>query len=172
MDIIVGIVTVTISVIAIIVSVHVANKQNKIAVFEQRMKVYQCLHDLILVGQSIRAYQMDKCTITTVQDAYYRMCLTLLARYHKSDDINKFLVLKEMSISIYSTIDYADFLFSKNISEDAVKVAQEFSDIVGLYFDESKVDKQNAETLIYHFSSVCIEFDQKHMKAIKSKLKI
>lgn len=172
MDIIVGIAPVIISIIAIIVSVRVANKQNRIAVFEQRMKVYQCLQDLVLIGQSMRTYQMDKCSVTAVQDAYYRTCILLLERYHKSGDDNKFRVLKEMSISIYSTIDYADFLFSKNISEDAVKIAQEFSKIVGLYFDETKVDKQEAETLIYKFSSICIEFDQKHMKAIKSKLKI
>lgn len=161
-NIVLSISTIILSLIAIIISLNTSKKQNKIALFEKRMMVYELTEKFILVGEKMRECELTQKN-NCIKYFFHILLLTFYnGEFHEinEEDINKLM------FSISSIVDSSDFLFDRNISSA-------LHELQNLIFEiEQKRNEKDVMNLVSDFSSRIISFSEKQMPEIKRNLKL
>lgn len=154
--------TIVLSVIAVIISICISNKQNKIALFEKRMKVYSVANKLVLLGEQMRIFQlsMKNYSIESFLEIYRFVFSDGQERNMTEEDANK------LNFYISDVIDSSIFLFKKTIVDELRKIHQKLVEI------KNKRNSPDVMDYVSAFSSATIEFSKGNMRDMEKEIQL
>lgn len=160
-DYLIIIVPIAISVIAIIISIATAKKQNKIALFERR---YSCLFQIKMIlnfADTIQDQDIEGKIILGLYDSFWGTNI-----YHLKGD-KQIIEAKSHLEILKKEVEQVGFLFNYKCSISPTDIIKAFN---GVLFD-AMMDKDLKES-IDKFYSLCTDFTEKDFKKLQKEIKL
>ena len=154
--------TIILSAIAVLISIHTAKKQNRIALFEKRIEVYSVAKKLVLLGEHMRAKELerDRYNIT-----YFFQTLRYVFSNGQDYSIDK-QDFEKISFYISEVITSANFLFDKKIVYELNKIHTLLLDIERNHKESDVMNK------VSKFSSLTISFSETTLHNMEKIIKL
>ena len=154
------IVPIVVSIVAIVISIATAKKQNKIALFERRFRCVSQIQMIVAFGSSIDS-TAKPLLITQLFDAYWGTDISL------SKGTLKTIKAKSQLEKIIDDVAQAKFLFNCKYNVEPLDLVKSFHRIIiGAQGDDIPED------LINEFCSLCETFHEKDFPKLKNKIKL
>ena len=158
-DYLLVIVPIAISVVAVVISIATAKKQNKIALFEKR---YNCLFQIkTILNFADTIKDADGKTILGLYDAFWGTNI-----YHLKGD-RQIIEAKCHFEIIKKDIEQANFLFNYKFSVSTTDIAKAFHAVLFDAIQDKYLEKSKND-----FSTICDKFTEKDFKKIQKKVKL
>ncbi len=159
-DYLLVIVPIAISIVAIIISIATARKQNKIALFDKRFRCLSQIQMIVAFGKSIDS-TANPLLITQLFDAYWGTDIS------SSKGTLQTIKAKSQLEKIIDDVAQSRFLFNCKYNIEPLELAQSFHGII-----LGAVGDKISENSINEFCSLCETFYEKDFPKLKDKTKV